>query len=74
MIWKTHITPEELNARCRNTLVERLGIEFTEVGANHMSAQMPVDERTRQPAGIVIRLWEEAATSSLPAHDLPEIL
>jgi len=28
----------------------------------------------RQAAGIVIRLWEEAATSSLPAHDPPEIL
>lgn len=28
----------------------------------------------RQAAGLAIRLWEEAATSSLPAHDPPEIL
>jgi ATP-dependent helicase HrpB len=28
----------------------------------------------RQGAGIAIRLWEEAATASLPAHDPPEIL
>ena len=28
----------------------------------------------RQAPGIAIRLWEEAATSSLPAHDPPEIL
>ncbi|MES2326188.1 MAG: ATP-dependent helicase HrpB [Pseudomonadota bacterium] len=28
----------------------------------------------RQATGIAIRLWEEAATSSLPAHDPPEIL
>lgn len=28
----------------------------------------------RQAAGIAIRLWEEAATASLPAHDPPEIL
>ena len=28
----------------------------------------------RQAAGIAIRLWEEAATYSLPAHDPPEIL
>lgn len=28
----------------------------------------------RQSPGIAIRLWEEAATSSLPAHDPPEIL
>jgi ATP-dependent helicase HrpB len=28
----------------------------------------------RQAPGVAIRLWEEAATSSLPAHDPPEIL
>ena len=28
----------------------------------------------RQAPGLAIRLWEEAATASLPAHDPPEIL
>ena len=28
----------------------------------------------RQRPGVAIRLWEEAATASLPAHDPPEIL
>ena len=28
----------------------------------------------RQGPGVTIRLWEEAATNSLPAHDPPEIL
>ena len=28
----------------------------------------------RQSAGVAIRLWEDAATASLPAHDPPEIL
>ncbi|HXG81665.1 MAG TPA: ATP-dependent helicase HrpB [Sphingomicrobium sp.] len=28
----------------------------------------------RQGSGVAIRLWEEAATASLPAHDPPEIL
>src|SRR4051794_4587270 len=28
----------------------------------------------RQAPGIAIRLWEEAATAALPAHDRPEIL
>ena len=28
----------------------------------------------RQAAGVAIRLWEEAATASLPAHDPPEML
>src|ERR1700756_4049079 len=28
----------------------------------------------RQAPGVAIRLWEEAATASLPEHDPPEIL
>jgi ATP-dependent helicase HrpB len=28
----------------------------------------------REASGIAIRLWEEAATASLPAHDPPEVL
>ncbi|MGE5562893.1 MAG: helicase-related protein, partial [Bacillota bacterium] len=28
----------------------------------------------RQAPGVAVRLWEEAATASLPAHDPPEIL
>ena len=28
----------------------------------------------RQAPGVAIRLWEEAATTALPAHDPPEIL
>ncbi len=53
MIWKTSVTVEEINHRCRNTMVDHLGIEFTEVGDRHMSAKMPVDRRTNQPMGIV---------------------
>lgn len=53
MIWKIPVTIEEINHRCRNTLVDHLGIEFTEVGDQHMAARMPVDRRTCQPAGIV---------------------
>lgn len=53
MIWKTPVTPQEINERCHSTLVDHLGIEFIEVGAQHMSAKMPVDMRTYQPAGIV---------------------
>lgn len=53
MIWKIPVNPEEINLRCKNTLVDHLGIEFIEVGEQHMAARMPVDRRTRQPAGIV---------------------
>jgi len=46
-------TPEQLNARSRNTLVEHLGIVLTEVGEDWLRGTMPVDARTLQPAGLL---------------------
>ncbi len=48
-----HITPENLNKVNNNTLAEHLGIVFTEVGSDHLSAKMPVDPRTHQPLGLL---------------------
>ena len=42
-----------LNAMNRGTLMEQLGIEYTEARAGHMKATMPVDERTFQPMHIL---------------------
>ncbi len=53
MIWYTEFTAEELNARPKNHLGGLLDIQFTEVGEDSLSATMPVDERTHQPAGIL---------------------
>ncbi len=47
------ITVEQLNETCRNTMVELLGIEFTESGEDFLKAKMPVDQRTLQPMGIL---------------------
>ena len=44
---------EDLQRFSANTLVEHLGIEFTSVTANQLSARMPVDERTIQPHGLL---------------------
>ncbi len=52
-IWKRHTTPEELNAGRSNTLAESLGIAFTEVGDDYLRGTMPVDCRTKQPAGLL---------------------
>ena len=52
-IWTTHTTPERLNQRSQGTMVEHIGIEYLEVGADYIKARMPVDARTRQPAGIL---------------------
>lgn len=46
--WLRTYTLAELNALSHNTLLEVLGIEFTEIGAAHVSARMPVDDRTVQ--------------------------
>ena len=42
-----------LNRRCQNSLIEHLGIEFIEAGADFLTATMPVDARTRQPLSIL---------------------
>lgn len=36
-----------------NSAIARLGIEFIDVGAEHLTARMPVDDRTLQPAGVL---------------------
>lgn len=33
--------------------IGHLGIEFTELGADHLVGRMPVDHRTRQPFGLL---------------------
>ncbi len=53
MLWKHNPTLEILNATGKQTLVQHLGIEFTEIGENYLIATMPVDERTKQPMGLL---------------------
>ena len=50
-----HHTPdlEQINRSHDNTAVSQMGIEFTEVGDAHLTARMPVDARTKQPAGLL---------------------
>lgn len=43
------VTVEKLDELSKNTMVEHLGIEFTEVGKDYLKARMPVDHRTHQP-------------------------
>ena len=37
----------------KGTLLEHLGIELMEIGEDWLKARMPVDQRTRQPAGVL---------------------
>src|SRR5262249_49633442 len=53
-IW--HDSPpalEELQQHSQNTLIAQLGIEFTAVGEDSLTARMPVDARTHQPAHVL---------------------
>lgn len=44
---------ESLNRMSRNTMMEYIGIEYTEVGPDSITARMPVDHRTHQPFGLL---------------------
>lgn len=52
-IWKHTPTLEQLNARNTGTLMEALGIRFTDIGDDFLRGTMPVDARTRQPYGLL---------------------
>ncbi len=52
-IWQQPISVEDLTAMHVDTAVQRLGIEFVEVGDDFITARVPVDGRTRQPHGIL---------------------
>ena len=41
------------NQMSADSAIGHLGIEFTELGADHLVGRMPVDGRTRQPFGIL---------------------
>jgi 1,4-dihydroxy-2-naphthoyl-CoA hydrolase len=44
---------DALNAMCRGTAMEPLGIVFTDMGPDWLRATMPVDHRTHQPYGLL---------------------
>lgn len=52
-IWKTPFTIEMANAYGQGTANARLGIEILEKGDDYLTGRMPVDERTKQPGGIL---------------------
>ena len=52
-IFKTNPTLADLNALAHNTIAGQLGIQFTVVADDRLEATMPVDNRTRQPMGLL---------------------
>lgn len=52
-IWQREVTLEQLNLHSKGTMVEHLGIRFIALNDNSIEAIMPVDNRTRQPFGLL---------------------
>jgi 1,4-dihydroxy-2-naphthoyl-CoA hydrolase len=52
-IWKSLKSVQEMNSLHEGTLVEHIGIQFTECGDDFVRGTMPVDGRTRQPYGLL---------------------
>ena len=52
-IWQQPVSVALLTQISLNTTVSYLGIEFLEVGADFLSARVPVDARTHQPYGLL---------------------
>lgn len=51
--WPEGASIASLNAMTRDTLMQALGIAFTELGDGYLRATMPVDARTHQPYGLL---------------------
>ncbi|CAM2893924.1 hotdog fold thioesterase [Vibrio rarus] len=52
-IWKREMCLESLNKSSKNTLIEHLGIIYTQISENSLSATMPVAPITHQPLGML---------------------
>ena len=52
-LFRQSLDIDALNALSRGTLMEPLGIVFTEIGPDYVRGTMPVDARTHQPYGLL---------------------
>jgi 1,4-dihydroxy-2-naphthoyl-CoA hydrolase len=52
-IWKQQLTPDDVNAMSRNTMMTTLGIRISEIGDDYVRGTLPVDARTHQPYGLL---------------------
>ena len=52
-IWFDGFPLDYANERAKDSLIAHLGIEVLEAGDDYLKARMPVDQRTRQPAGVL---------------------
>ena len=68
---------EKINKRNHGTLMQTLGIEFTELGENYLIARMPVGPAVHQPDGVLhggatAALAETVGSSAAAVFCLPK--
>lgn len=52
-IWVRRPVPDEINAAGNGLMQDVLGIRFVEVGPDFLTAEMPVEDRTKQIMGLL---------------------
>lgn len=53
-IWfKKDLSIDDIRHLGKGTMEEHVGIEWVEIGDDHLKARMPVDSRTKQPYGLL---------------------
>ena len=52
-LWKQDVGLERVNGFSRNTMMEHIGIQVTDIGDDYVRGTMPVDARTHQPYGLL---------------------
>lgn len=53
MIWFKNYSLELINSKNKDSMVEHCGIKITKITDSSLEGTMPVDERTKQPYGIL---------------------
>lgn len=76
-LFPSHVTLQGLNDLCIGNMGSHLGIEFIELGFDYLKAKMPVDNRTKQPFGLLhggasVALAETIASVAANAVLFPE--
>jgi 1,4-dihydroxy-2-naphthoyl-CoA hydrolase len=52
-IWKQQATLDVVNGWSPNTMIDTLGIRFTDIRDDYLRGTMPVEARTHQPYGLL---------------------
>jgi len=78
-IWQSDITLADLDARGKNTMIDYLGITFTEIGDNFLVARMParqtpVADESEQFEPVWVRPRDALARHGLSIRQVAETI